>query len=567
MIRETIKLFLGLILLFNCKELYSQKHTVGLCTINKSKCFKGYTLLYPHEQSSVFLLDLCGEIVHEWKDDPDSRPGNTVYLLEDGSILKTKRSSKVTGNPIWSGGGGGTVERRDWDNNLLWTFTLNDSFNRLHHDIEPLPNGNILMICWTKKSQDEALAKGRNPEFLKNNELWSDKIIEVMPIGTDSFKIVWEWHIWDHLVQDFDSGKTNYGKPENKPGKININYAENASARNWSFLNAISYNVALDQILVSSPSFNEIWIIDHSTSTSEAAGERGGFAKSGGDLIYRWGNPQAYNAGSPADQKLFFQHDAHWMGPKSGDDDYGKILLFNNRAGADYSTVNIFEPVFDQYFWQYQKSNQKYLPANFTWTYKQTDSSAFYSAALSSAQRLKNGNTLICAGQSGYSFEVDPSEEIVWEYITPLKNGKSVKQGDSIAVSLNNTFRVKRYPEDHPAFTGRILSPKGFIELDPDTGFCDLTLNIRPMVKDNGAKSIYPNPLKERMFLGGIKHPNEVQSVKMYSVLGLKVMEVNDQNGFENGIPLPDILDGLYYVTLNDLEVFKVLVSRKQVKF
>lgn len=529
----------------------SQKKTVGLLRADQQKIQPGYNLMYPHEQPDVFLLDNCGQIVHTWKDAADSRPGNTVYLQEDGSIIKTKRPAKVTGNPIWSGGGGGTVEKRSWDNTLLWTFTLNDSFNRLHHDIEPMPNGNILMISWEKKTKNQAIAMGRNPATLNNGEIWPDRIIEVQPVGTDSFKIVWEWHLWDHLVQDFDSTKPGYGNPADYPGKVDINYAPQSGAKNWAFLNAISYNAGLDQIVVSSPSFNEIWVIDHSTTTAQAATSSGGFGKSGGDLIYRWGNPAAYKSGTAADQKLFFQHDIQWMGKNFGERDFGKLIVFNNRAGANYSTANIIETNFDNYFWKYNKSGNTFLPKSFYWTYKRPDSALFYSAALSSVQRLGNGNTLICAGQAGYTFEITPDEEIVWEYKTPFKLGVRVKQGDSLNSADNNTFRVNRYPSDHPAFTGRTLNPQGYLELNPDTAFCILNNTGGLQQPVPAGLKIYPNPAQNTLHLTGPAGNLSMTTVSLYALTGNKVLTV-EADGTACDLDVSRLPEGLYILSVNN---------------
>jgi hypothetical protein len=64
------------------------------------------------------------------------------------------------------------------------------------------------------------------------------------------------------------------------------------------------------------------------------------------------------------------------MGKNWGEKDFGKLMVFNNRAGTNYSTVNIFQPTFDTYMWQYQKSNGKYLPNAYSWTYKRPDSTS-----------------------------------------------------------------------------------------------------------------------------------------------------------------------------------------------
>jgi len=535
-------------------SILSQKHTVGLITADNAKAFKGYNLIYPHEQPDVYLLNNCGQIVNKWTDVADSRPGNTVYLLEDGSILKTKRSSKVTGNPIWSGGGGGTVERRDWKNNLIWTFTLNDSFNRLHHDIEPMPNGNILMISWEKKTAAQAIAKGRNPSTLAAGEIWSDKIIEVKPIGKDSFSIVWEWHLWDHLIQNFDSTKANYGKPEDNPGSVDINYATLNSAKNWAFLNAVSYNIGYDQIVVSSPSFNEVWIIDHSTTTAQAASKSGGFSTKGGELMYRWGNPAAYNSGTASDQRLFFPHDAHWIAKNTGEKDFGKIFVFNNRAGADFSSVNIIEPNFDYYLWKYLKNINVFFPKTFYWAYKRPDSTALYSSALSSVQRLPNGNTLICSGQQGYTFEITPDKEIVWEYVTPFKTGVRAKQGDTLKLSENSTFRVKRYGVDFEGFIGKDLSPKGYIEQNPDTAFCQISVSIK-QVKNSYNVLVQPNPVENMLHVSGLEQ--RIFNISLYSSTGICVFSESYKSAANIKIDVKDFPSGIYYLGINNNTMFK----------
>jgi len=533
---------------------FAQKHTVGLISSDNSKAYKGYNLLYPHEQPDVLLLNNCGQIVNKWTDEADSRPGNTVYLLEDGSILKTKRSSKVTGNPIWSGGGGGTVEKRDWNNKLLWTFTLNDSFNRLHHDIEPLPNGNILMISWQKKTVAEAIAKGRNPATLANGEVWSDKIIEVKPIGSDSFAIVWEWCLWDHLIQNFDSTKANYGEPENNPGSVDINYATLNSVKNWAFLNSVSYNIGYDQLVVSSPSFNEVWIVDHSTTTAQAATKSGGFSTKGGELMYRWGNPAAFNSGTASDQRLFFPHDAHWIAKNTGEKNFGKIFVFNNRAGADFSSVNIIEPNFDYYLWKYLKNGNVYFPKTFYWAYKRPDSTALYSTALSSVQRLPNNNTLICSGQQGYTFEITPNKEIVWEYITPFKTGAKVEQGDTLKTSENSTFRVKRYGADFEGFIGKNLSPKGFIELNPDTAFCQISVGIHKITHSN-LIHVQPNPAENRLQVSVAEQG--IYQLNLYSSTGNSVFSKSYQNVVTIELDITNVPSGIYFLGINDNTIFK----------
>ncbi len=478
-------------------SLEAQQHTVGLLSIDHSRVSDGYLLLYPHNQPHAYLLNNCGEVVHIWRDSSHLVPGNTAYIMPDGQLVKTKRPGDITQDRIWAGGGGATVEIRDWDNNLEWSFSLNDSTARLHHDIEVLPNGNILMIAWEVKTMEEAIAVGRDSVLLLEGEVWSDMILEVDP---DLDSIIWEWHLWDHLIQDRDSTKPNFGRPEDHPELLNINFARDGNA-NWTHFNSIDYNEELRQIILSSPFLNEIYIIDHSTSRDEAATGRGGLSGRGGDFMYRWGNPSAYNRGDSTNQLSFFQHDVHWLDDflDRTNSHFGKLGIFNNEFSAgDFSTVSIWNPPWDMYTWSYSMQDGSWGPDKYDVNVTHPDSAKMYSSGLSSMQLLPNGNFLICVGRRGYHFEMTPEREIVWEYVTPLWVGTPVEQGDSLELNNNITFRIKKYPTEYAAFEGRDLAPKFFIELNPDSSFCTLT----PVVEERESSLlIYPNPTHDFLFV------------------------------------------------------------------
>lgn len=402
------------------------------------------TLFAPFGNKTTYLIDENGDNINTWES--DQGPALSVYLLEDSTLLKTT-SDGLNSNSVFTGvgGAGGKVERFDWDGNKIWEFSYNSDEYLLHHDIEYLPNGNILMIAWEYKSQADALNAGRDPDLLEDNELWPDKIIEVNP----NKEIVWEWKVWDHLVQDFDDTKENYGTVSEQPGKINLNFIYKKGEADWNHLNAIDYNEELDQILLTSRSFSEVWVIDHNTTTEEAAG-------SAGDLLYRWGNPQTYDQGTSADQKLFIPHDGQWIETGlPGEDD---ILIFNNGTGrtdGDYSTVDQFTPplVDSEYILE---SNTAFGPETTSWTYKSSPTSDFYAKQISGAQRLSNGNTLICEGTSGTFFEVTDSGETVWEYVNPYTF--SNPDGDV----KNEVFRAVRYTlkgNDDPDTPGDLTFP------------------------------------------------------------------------------------------------------------
>ena len=294
-----------ILILFFPFFIFCQNQTVGLFQYDAGS-YDGYTLFSPSE--NTYLIDNCGRLVHSWQS--TYPPGLSVYLLEDGSLLRTCRIS----NSIFSGGGsGGRVEKKDWNNNLLWSYDFSSSAYYQHHDIEPMPNGNILVLCWEYKSLIDVILSGRDPSSLADNELWPSYILEVQPQGNNGINIVWEWHLWDHLVQEFDPSKPNYGIVANHPELLDINFYKGNGKKDWLHCNSIDYNQQLDQIVIGSKTLNEFYIIDHSTTTAEAATHSGGNSGKGGDILYRWGNPESYNNGTATDQKLFGQHNVHWI--------------------------------------------------------------------------------------------------------------------------------------------------------------------------------------------------------------------------------------------------------------
>jgi hypothetical protein len=404
--------------------------TGGVTIEGDADLSSGLTLFAPLPETNTYLIDSSGSIVHTWSD--TYGPGNAVYFETNGSLYKTCNTRDTWFN---EGGAGGRVERRDWDGELLWAFDHSSTNGRLHHDIEVLPNGNILMIAWELKTQADCIAAGRNPSLLSDGELWPDTIIEVAPTGSYGGQIVWEWHVWDHLVQDYDAAKAHYGTIADHPERIDLNFVPQGDGTDWNHINSIDYNAEYDQIILSVRSFSEIWIIDHSTTTAEAAGQTGGTYGSGGDLLYRWGNPQAYGAGDSADQQLFVQHDAVWI-----DDDCpgaGNILVFNNgmgRSGGNYSSVDEIAPPVNP-DGSYTLASAAYGPSAPTWSYTATPTTNFYAMNISGAQRLTNGNTLICSGPDGYLFEVTTNRETVWEY----------NAGESV-------FRATRFPTNYAGF-------------------------------------------------------------------------------------------------------------------
>ncbi len=541
-----------------CSGLYAQ-NTVGLLSYNIAKSQDGYNLIYPHNQPNVYLLDNCGEVVHVWEDDENWRPGNTAYIMPNGNMIKAKRDVGATGSsPIWAGGGGAIIEVRDWDNNLIASFERNDEFERLHHDFTVTGDNTILMIVWELKTLEECLQAGRDTSTLAQAKMWPDKIVEWDP-ATD--EIIWEWHTWDHLVQDFDETKDNFGVVADSPQKVDVNYDTSDGHPDWMHANSIDYQEANDLIVMSVPTFSEAWIIDHSTSTEEAAGSTGGFGGRGGDLLYRWGNPQTYDQGDSTDQKLFFPHDIHFIDDflTGSNPNFGKIGVFNNRVGADFSTANIWNQEFDMYKFQFPFDGDKFGPDDFDLTLLHPVATDLFSSGLSSLQVLANGNFLICSGRFGYTFELTPDNEIVWEYKTPIRAGAFVAQGDVLEINNNLTFRLDRYPVDYAAFEGRDLTPQGSLVLDDDPLNCEkLTPTID--LSNEFDLQVFPNPADNMVTITW--EAGKYVDVEIMNQLGRNMVEPMRLNGGRKYFDTSDFVNGIYIIRINNMQVSKFMIAR-----
>lgn len=452
--------------------------------------FDGFTLVSPLNSRAVHLVDMDGKVVHSWQ--TQHVPAGGVYLLPNGHLLRT---AMVDDNPRFHAGGiGGRIEELDWDGELVWEYELATDQRTTHHDIAPLPNGNILAIAWEYHSPEEVFELGRARQRVHEEGLWFDLVLEIKPTLPAGGEVVWTWRSFDHLVQDVRDAAPNFGAPIDFPGRIDLNAdhrfdppesVEERKAReerekqiaglgyaggkddakddkkkdekydaDWLHTNAVDYLPEHDLIALSTPHLCEVWVIDHSTTSAQAATNKGGRFGHGGDLLYRYGHSRNYGYGDETSRKLFYQHNMTWLlGPKPGELSF---LLFNNGSGRpapEYSEVEEFVLPFDAKQGFTRAKDQPFGPESLVWSY--ADSPRFFSPFISGAQRLPNGNTLICEGARGRVFEVTRAGEIVWDYYNPL--GGEVPPAEQGGRAPDKAlFRATRIAKDDPGVAGRL---------------------------------------------------------------------------------------------------------------
>ena len=407
----------------------------GVLAYDKTKAQDGYTLISPMIAKTTYLVDMEGNIVHEWK--TEGRPGLYAELLPNGNLLRGFRYD----NKVPFGGMSGLLQEIDWDGKVVWEHKIYDDKHLSHHAFDRMPNGNTLIVAWEYKTYEEAIKKGRIEGTLPKpgtdtgykpnyDGLWADYVVEVDPQG----KEVWSWHSWDHIGTGKDQFDINYRLP------IKNYYGDS----DWMHINSVRYNPKTDQVLMSLRNFGEVIIVEHNKA---------------GKVVWRFGNPTTHGEGvrpgfcDDGSQILFGNHDATWIGND-------KVALFDNgwqRPQANRSRALIVDIKTQKIEWEYAAKNLN----------------SFYSAYQGSTQILPNGNVLITSTATGHIFEVTKNKELVWEYVSPFVRMGAVRpmlsdldaipdpEGiEDINCMFNIVHRAFRYTPDYPGLKGKDLSHK-----------------------------------------------------------------------------------------------------------
>lgn len=369
----------------------------GVSVSATAQSWGDYTLYSTGNSTKAYLLNMNGSVYHTWTFNSSNRTGYSSYLLPGGYLLRTVAYSP---NSFFSGGQTGKLQKADWNGNVVWEFVYSTTSYAMHHDICPMPNGNVLLIAYESKTPAQASQAGCSA----NTTIWSEKIVEVKQTGPTTGEIVWEWHLWDHLVQNINPNKDNYETTiVDHPDRLNINYK---IAKDWLHANGIDYNPILDQIVFSSHNLNEIYVIDHSTTTEEAATGSGGNSGKGGRFLYRWGNPAAYQAQGTTIFNIV--HDGRWI--HDGSPYAGWLAAFNNRGVSSMqSSIDQIQPPREDYNYTITPG-AAYLPS--TYTIRHACNGGSYGQG--GSQTLPNGNLLVTMTTSGLIYEVNEAGSTVW---------------------------------------------------------------------------------------------------------------------------------------------------------
>ena len=373
-----------------CTALFSS--CLAFTVVLHGQQWGNYTLYSTMQGTTSYLIDTLNANFKTWTHASTDKTCYSSYLTPGGTLVRSvaKTGTSFSGGPIC-----GKIQKVDFSGAVIWDFVWSTANEVSHHDHHVMPNGNVLLISYDRKTAAEATTAGSTTAI----EMWPDEIVEIQPTGATTGTVVWEWKLWDHLVQNVNAAGANYQSSiVNNPQLMNINYK---TTKDWVHMNGIDYNPILDQIVVSSHNLNEWWVIDHSTTTAEAASHTGGKGGKGGDFLYRWGNPAAYGATGTA--VLNVTHDAHWI--PEGSPNAGRLVGFNNKGvSATQSSIDQINVPISGYNYTYG------TPA----TYTQRHPCNGYSSNMGSSDQLPNGNMLVCVATQGDIYEIDPAGTSIW---------------------------------------------------------------------------------------------------------------------------------------------------------
>lgn len=379
--------FLGLTLLGSCNEDSLEGNDFEM---EETADEDTYFLIADQQNNEAHLINYAGDELFNW--DFNSNLGNDINMLSDGSMLVCLKDNNAS---ITYGGYGGIFRKINADQSIEWEVSYSSSDYTAHHDVEYLSNGNIIFPAWGEISQTEAAEEGFGGSYNLNPE----SIIELNPLTQE---IVWEWHAMDHIIQDLDETKANYGSIAENPNKIDVNY--NYQTRNNGdimHINGLTLDEKNNLLYLTVNNYSEIWVLDHSTSTAEASTNSGGNYGLGGDLVYRFGNPETYdNIGKSTLNNVHYPNLL-----KSGN-----MLAYANNVYGNQSEVVEYELNPPYNLVAGQDNEPKVV-----WSFTDND---LYSSGLSSAVRMKNGNTLIAEGRDGTLWEVTDGGDTDWFYKT-----------------------------------------------------------------------------------------------------------------------------------------------------
>ena len=344
------------------------------------RAWRGYMLHCLRTEAVAILMDMDGNEVHRWSDDADPDKGwQHGIILENGDLIIYRQDLEML--------------RLDWDSNILWRVNLG-----VHHEICPLPGGSFYVLARrTRRHRGLVL-----------------RISDIVRVDGDGRKMV-VWSAFERLddikraldtrsfldtvLDSLEEAGENISELDTLPAGVHRAKAVGRPIYDYFHMNTISIlprtpagegdnRFRAGNILTCFRNVNQIAVLDQDTM----------------EILWAWGEGHLQWPHHPT------------MQPD------GNILIFDNGTMRGATRVIEFDPITGAIEWQYAGDPP----------------GSFFTPTRGSAQRLPNGNTLICEGDKGRCFEITRDGEVVWEWYNP-----HIEEEGRVQV-----YRMMRYPPE-----------------------------------------------------------------------------------------------------------------------
>lgn len=398
----------------------------GVTRYDPSKAYNSF-ILFAGGDDITHLVDMDGQEVHRWDYpgfpsgiiDPALVGGQRGHVVVELSTMKQDDPAMFKGLPFIYHNK--SIGELDWNGTVVWQWGTNapGGAAQQHHDWARLPNGNTLVL---------SVLVHPLPGFTLP-KLVDEAIYEVTPKGD----IVWRWIAGEHLDEfGWTPQELALVRATKRINYLTFNDMKPVGPNHW--FDAGDARFSPDNIIVGSRNANFVAIIDKKT----------------GKIVWRLGPD--YPPDKPGPRKLpapinqiSGQHDPQIIA--EGLPGAGNLLLLDDQGEAGYPPVPLgygpergsrvleIDPVTKQIVWEYSATDS----GQARWT--------FDTSFIGDVRRLPNGNTFIDEGMNGRFFQVSPTGEIVWEYVSPYFGTAPFGPGGK-KMTTNWVYRGQPVPYD-----------------------------------------------------------------------------------------------------------------------
>jgi len=331
---------------------------------DREKAYLGYNLYCSKSVGEAYLLDMNGQVIHRWTETStgDSSTLQHAVMLENGDLMMIRQPMELL--------------RLNWNSELIWKKKL-----RAHHEVAHAPDGSLYTII----ALDEINYRGHRVVF--------DAILHLTADGEE----IGRWSPYEHLGElkgfldtrsfldtVFDSISSGWSPGDEHSAEVKKKEIQGQADKKYDYFHMNTITILSGAVLgerdsrfqrgnllVCFRNVNQIAVLEKDTYR----------------VLWAWGEGE-----------LEWPHHPTML-------QNGHILVFDNGLFTrNYSRVLELDPVTESIVWEYKAE----APED------------FYTSIGGSAQRLPNGNTLICETNKARAFEVTQEGEVVWEWLNPV---------------------------------------------------------------------------------------------------------------------------------------------------